>query len=487
MRGGYTPGKPPRRVSGGRAGGRFNINDFKTKGGKIDYNKVERALRLLAVGALGASGYNMSPTDVPLDAIKKVYETMRPNESIKLKGGDTRVGMQDHFEDGPVNPSVDEVAFKVSESTRNKLSGAVGYTAKIHKTHYEYGRRPTTAVRQYSRLNGYEQNKYLDTQFADTYDVGQLGRAELSQATGFNQKQAMVFADAHVSTADIVSQFALSSLESPQDKIERLYGYIRNFHTRYQIMNVGTYFPSKVKIKVYRPTRPNNSPLAAITSAFPTSTQFANDTASDALPLRYVFSGYTDTSRVAYGFMDPRVSLDNSIHFYRRFRHLKTFSKTLKPGDVWDFKAQIHCGSGVRLDLIKEIDDANNNSLVGDLYVIEHHGVMCEGVQNDDNTQSVIGTSPSWLQIRFEKGHESVRATQNQPGSFNPTAGGGIDDTLYLMRSFQQKDGQGSNTQRRINFNVGDIANKGGGAGTVYIPVVSDAIVDYAQERSEAN
>jgi len=478
-RGGFS-----NKITGGRAGGNFfDVNKFK-KNGKIDYNKVERALRMLAVGMLGAKGMNMEPGDVSLDTIKKVYDAIRPPQSMRA-GGRTQIGMQEASGSTPVNTGAEEVAFKTVDSVKNKLGGAAGYTAKIYRTHHTAGRRSTSTVKQYARLNGFEKGKFVDTQYDTEYSDG-AQRQALSLATGFNQKQVAVYRDMQVGVDDIYALYQMSgNYIRPEQKLERVYGFMRSFYTRVQLMNVGSYFNSHVKVKIYRPTSNLREAQPAITSALPSATQFSNDTGSDAIPLKYAMSGHTSVGGRSEGKIDPKASLSYSPEFDRRFRHVKTFSKTLSPGDMFDFTYEVQCGAGIRLDRIFELDASEPTAMLQDLIIIEHNGVMCEGVKEQLDIESFIGTSPSWLQVRFEKGYDAVRGSLSSPDAYGTD---GAQDQRFLVRSYVQKDNDEGVAVRRANFDVTDIVDKGTGvAGQLYIPVITDSVVDYAQDRSNAN
>lgn len=486
--GAFAAGNPSRRrpsTTRGRKGRDFDISKYKDKKGRINWVMVERAIRFLLKGALGAPG--MSDADISLSMVKKAYKTLSSNGSIDIKPG-VSVGMQSNYEEGPVNGGQSEVPYVVSETQQRKASGATGYASMIHKTRYEYGKKSTSTVNQYAKLNGTFMDWDFDTQFEAAYNQNTTGRDTLSRATGFNQKEAVTYDFAHRTALDLVNYFAFNSWKPAEDRKERIYGYVRKMCSEYKIMNAGSYFPSKVSVKIYEPTSNLRTISSAITTAFPTEAQFTGDLVSDALPLRYVFGGYSATEAAAFAYsgrMDPTATLSMSSAFDRRFKLVKSFRKTLRPGDVWDFSATNHCGAGVRLDQIAQIEqESAAAALVGNLIVIEHHGVPCEATSIPNAGESYYGTSPSYLQISFRRGLEFVRGSQvGLSDQQNTGSTGGLIDPGYQIRAFAEKPASStSNTDRRINFDAEQITDPAGG-GSVYIPVMADTTVQYAADR----
>jgi len=412
----------------------------------------------------------------------KLSDYLLPPAAVKVKN--TILGLVPSFDEGGILTSSKGSAFREINSERKRVGGSVNYETLIHKTNFEIGQPSTRSVNMLARLNGTEKRELFNTQVGGTFGANSVGRAELSFETGFNQKQTFCVKDLTPEIAEINALYEMGDYIYAENKRQRIYGLMRMLYSHLRVMNNGQYFRSKVKIHVLKPTRASSSFVVPVTTAFPNDTQFTNQSADGTIPHSDSFAAFIETPRVISALSSIRSSMYDSPNFRRNFEHVKTFTKTLAPGDVWDWKMETHLGPGARLDETRRIQDLNPDALLGYLVVIEHQGVPCEAVNDADRNESFIGTSPSFLQIEFNKGVEGVLASTTQADYNAVAAAGGVASGKFAIKVFTDNDASGPSS-KLINFNVGNVTEPGTGAGNIFIPVMTDTVVDYAGEAKD--
>lgn len=418
-------------------------------------------------------------------SLKDVANTvgkMKMPDSVTV--GKTVVGIMKESVSNAFNNGATEAPFRQSETSRARVGGSVNYAQKRYKTTCEVGKPSTKSVNQYALLNGTTTETNLDTRYDTQYAASTTNRNLLSLEAGFNQKQIASFFDMHVTVGDIHNGYDLDSLNYVQNKIQRLYGLTKYFFSEARIMNTGSFFNSKVKIKLYASKSFNNAVTNTLSVALPNQTEIDANTVGDSIPLKYALGGVQTTVVKTAGLVDPKVSLDESPEFAKAWEHARTFSKTLAPGEVWDWKLMHHCGSGFRLDVVKDRNDVNPAALMGYLIVIEHNGTMCEAVNQADQAESFIGTSPSWLQVEFKKGHQTVLESDPTFSATSTIGGVLVTPGRFQIKAYSATD-SGTLVDRITNFDINEITNRNEQATGVYIPVLSDSTINYAREASE--
>lgn len=446
--------------------------------GAFNKRNAEHIMKLLAAGALGAAG--VSPEN--LRHIDNFYNSVRGVNSIRI--GDGSVGMQGNFDQGTLNAGDTMVPFTEVDSVKRKRSAAMGYTTMVHKTKYHFGQPATRSVKQYARMNGTEKIDFVDTRYSPTYAPLTTARIQLSQTAGFNRKQVLTYGDAHFNATELMNLYDFTTWSPPENRIEWVYGLTTLMQSKYEIMNAGSYFPSKVTIKVYSPTSTERTVSSAILTGTPTQAEINANTPSDALALKYSLAGHQNNDGVQRAWIDPKASLDMSPEFDRRFKKVKQFSKTLQPGDVWEFDYNQHAGPGLRLDKLATIFEDSPFALVGNLVVIEHKGVPCEAVLNENKSNSFMGTSPSWIQVSFKKSIQLVKTAVQSLDAIDAGDEGGVKTRNYMIRAFSKQDGTDLLSNRIINYAVENIGEPDETGADIYIPVIANKVVEYARERS---
>jgi len=412
----------------------------------------------------------------------KLSDFLLPPAAVKIKNA--IIGIAPNFDEGGILSSTKGAAFRETNSERKRVGGSVNYQTLVHKTNFEIGQPPTRSVNMLARLNGTEKRELFNSQVGGTFGADSVGRDELSFETGFNQKQTFSVKDAIIGVGEMNALYEMGDYIFPENKRQRIYGLMQMIYSKIRIMNNGQYFRSKVKIHVLRPTRASTSFVLPLTTAFPNDTEFTNQSGDGTIPHSDAFAAFIETPRVASALSSVRSSVYDSANFRRNFDNVKTFTKMLAPGDVWDFDMSTYLGPGVRLDETKRIEIQNPNASLGYQILIEHQGVPCEAVNDADRNESFIGTSPSFLQLEMSRGVEGVLASTTQ-ADFNAVASaGGVVSGKYAIKVFTDNDAS-TPSSKLINYNVANVTEPGAGAGNVFIPVMTDTVVDYAGEAKD--
>lgn len=453
---------------------------------------VKRNLTMTAAMLLAASNGRKKTA---LKEVRRTWRDIEPPEEIEfnkgrsagvVKGIDTSL----YSAGGSSGRAATDVPFIRTDSKIRRYTGNIGQSQHRFRTNFVCGIPSTASIRQLARLNGSSDITVLDTQYSTEYSEGGSRRPNTQLAAGFNQKQIACYSDAHHTVKDLYDAYDLDNYSFAQNKLQRPYGLAQSIKTHYRILNAGTYFMNVVTIRMCAPRDPANRFHDAITNICPTPSEFSGSTPTNKLPIKYTLSGYTTAIGLTYGRVDPKATPMLSPEFNKHYETVKTFTKRLMPGEVWDFTCEQHLGSGIRLDELKQIHEEAPTAGFGYLYLIEHHGIPCEAVSQTALGTDFIGTSPSYLSVEFKRSYKAV--LQSDP-TYNQLANeGGIipnsaaNHQRLAIRAFTKKD-PGDITNRIVNFNLSEIGYKGEENTKVFIPAISDAWVGYADGAGEQN
>lgn len=383
---------------------------------------------------------------------------------------------------GSVNPGKDNIPFLERESAKKRFTGDGYQVGKVFTTNFETGIPTSKSIQTLAKLNGTTKLNVFNTQSTSFYREG-ADRSGLNSACGFNQKRVSIYSDIGFRSQDFYNIYNLSRWSNPERNNQRAYGLARYLENKVRVMNTGQYFRSKVKIHLFSPTHTRAPASTAITAIFPTVTEFDTDTQGDSIPLLKAFSPLQVRGQHFSGLCDPNTTITSAPDFARQYTLERTFTKSLAPGDVWDFTMKTNLGSGIRLDVARDSQFSNPQALENYLIVFEQMGSLCEGTLQSDDDTSYIGLSPSYLQFEFSKSIDLVVSSLNSETAtnFNNTEGGFISAN-YAVKTFTVAPS--SQFIKKVNYDESNVGPKGTVA-ELYIPVMSDKQVDYAGEKSK--
>jgi len=359
-----------------------------------------------------------------------------------------------------------------------------------HSTKFTTGNNIPKILKMVKKQNGALKRWLFDTTNQSGTDL--VTRNTLELRCGFNDKSLWILpAYAFVHSEDVQVQLDILLADRPSsNRLEKALAALEYVQTQIKLYNQSAYMGVKVKIYVFTNRDTGNynptTPVARLT-------QTLNQAAETSVPQRFIQEGVSAKDVTNFrewslkASMNPAVSWPiHSPYMRNNVTVVKTFSKTLEPGDQWVFDHKHFCGSGI--DIFALIDQINPTITaaydpIGYMYAIEVMGVPCEGVMfgNFDGTGPAepvthhLGSSPGYVQCDFRKGLQYIQRAQNSSDSID---GGGLNPSSRAHLRTQSWDPNTASTTSKENFvTAGNIIESGidtAIAGQMYIPVISD-------------
>lgn len=439
---------------------------FRKAAGRLGKTTLEEAYQIITDTGLPTS-WQVDPT--------RVIGTIMGAASEATGGGKSK------------QTFIDSESVTIGSSTANNGN----MSQRRYNTKFEVGRPSTRPVRNLARLNGTVKESIVDTISHPLFQLQQPGRRSLGIQAGFNQKALYVPGrQGHIRAGDIWEKYQLSNFFSPQDKLQTSYGMSLKLGRVCKIINTGRYFKAKVTIKLYRSSLVDFDQLNWFSAAITPQAEITAGTPVEGrIPLRYTFAYPESTaaeSRLAL--VDKRASLTHSDTWNENFDFVKSFSKTLAPGELWNYHEIMHLGPGINLNVLKQNVGAPDNPMQY-VMVIEAHGLPCVAERASGEEENFIGTSPCYIQTEWKTYHEYVNSS-TIPGSvtsdgYNQSANdGGTNTARPAIRSFTKRDTLDI-AEKTFNVSVDDLRDTDTNAdGQIFIPVMSDKTVQAAGPRS---
>jgi len=429
--------------------------------------------------------------------IEDLAATVESNSRFTVGGASIGVGMlTSAFLSGGQLESVG-----VEKETNKRLTGGNAIQlATQFKTKFEYGRRSSQAIRSMAAQNGTVSVNLINTETSTNFNEvdspgAALNRADLSKSYGFNQKLLLV--PGRFLTLSVRRALAIFGLD-PQARLneafntQQIYGMCMEERTRTRIMNTSTYFPTIIKyymvsVEGESKEQPSFHGLLRSIGQAGISTGVADDpnvdpTLTGRIPGIQQFSDIVQDSsannRVFNTLVvDPETSITGRADFRGAYSVMKTFTKKLMPGDVWELDITRHTGAGWDLSKMAVSSDASTEDgyAVSHYPLIECQGIPCECSKNTGDL-TYMGTSPGWIQTQFRTDtkfiNKPIQSISNVRG-VSPS---------YAIRAFVKNVASDTGSAvRKFNVSAANIGPPDGPAGNYYIPLVSDKEVKYAR------
>lgn len=292
------------------------------------------------------------------------------------------------------NNSKRKLNYAMLESLRNSDSGSL---AQQYIIRFKSGIPSSKSVTDAARTSG-----SIDFERFDTLKNMIDNRKDLESCFGFNQKRIDFLGCIFYPTVkDYNGYYGFSSFNPSPDSKVVPYGLAISEYSQLSIKNTNFYHGVKVKLHLVK---------------------ILDDDVSYHELFEKVFSA--DPKKPLPGAMDPIyqignhlksntkssviTTLDSSFSICANFRvHakiVKTFTKQLNPGDVFEFRHTTSCGPGIRIDVGKAFIStaAGGNQPSSYMYVVESFGLPCEGVRIKDKAK-FQGTCPGDLIYESKK------------------------------------------------------------------------------------
>lgn len=363
------------------------------------------------------------------------------------------------------------------------------------KTLFEAGKPSSKTINRLAQQVGTEKIVNFNSEAGVTPTI----RSEFACKWGFNQKLVKWFAANGIWTdAAIQEVFDPFSLlpETARDRTDRAYWSVKHFGMTYKLYNQNKFLKTKVKISLVS-LDTLKSADAAVQSLFTLDPLL--DQGNGAIPRALQYSGisYSVGSGMDSVLVDPKLgNWRKADNFTSQFKFVKSFTKVLEPGEVWEFDYRHHMGSGFRLDELLSRGDLGVPTNYTPLFlpIFEFSGLDCELSDSIDPTISYIGTSSGSVQMEVKRYAEIVKAESSTDDykNLDPDFDGYFSG-YWNLRVFQDEPvryvfGQ-SGPSSRFNIDYADIlrAGEAAAAGKYFIPVSTDLTIARGGKEAVAN
>jgi len=490
VRGGFSAGKPP---SGGRVGGKFPsrgkrrrpmrkpifTSGFKRKAKKWIGVAVRTGVPAMMAGLIADAG-NMSPEEVirAMSQIKKAMDAGLASKTGSKVATSETSDSQPFTSDAPL-----PIVMSPLTSRRITGSGNGEFNGVKLGTTIQVGRAPTRSVKTLGMLQGTFKQKVFSTisDYISTDAEDSSNRLSLNMQCGFNQT-AYIFPSYHIQNkmSTIRAFFAdIINIPDPNSNKDQVtYGLLTGADTIYKISNSNQYYPVKVMAHVVQHLDldyyPGIDVALAIFNLDPEVQQ------QGRMPIIYQYD-YPELKAATHAIVraSNNASLRMAPRFRKSFEIIASQGAKLNPGDVWELKMSELYGPGI--DLYKsELLPAFLPPTCS--VIFELRGVDCEAVQQDSVTPdgpigTYIGTSPGYINMETEVVIHGV-----QDGEALDPTGGGIGIKAATKTFTKQPL-----AVKPFNVEYDKVGQPGEVGKSVFIPVISDSEIRYANNVTEVD
>jgi len=290
----------------------------------------------------------------------------------------------------------------------------------VHKTNYHSGLRASKAVMMAKKMNGSGYRVLADSMI-DVVSVAD--RNIMTQGSGFNQKQyhiPPIQSQVPVRQIKDLIGYDLNVTQDTQN-FSRAYSDVINVKQQYMIKNSSLSLPLTLTIHLvkFKDRSVAQTSLNSIfVRTFYNSADWASGGGDDYTLVRkgyvpkylqhspVIYTGDGTMQSAAVTVSNKLKSLSYSPNFRFGCNVVESFTKTLPPGDYWNFSHTHHCGSGIDIEAIFRTTNA--------------------GVETESLGDNVVGDSenlPFTYGVIFEAKGRTVEA-------YEVTAGAGLNTYL---------------------------------------------------------
>lgn len=376
-----------------------------------------------------------------------------------------------------------------THETKSKSQSSHVREGQVIKTFFETGKPSSSSVIRNNKQNGTKTVTLLDSRLATFNSVG---RGFLSQKFGFNQRKYFIYnSTTYNRLADLNTLYSVDSkVTSNLDRWDiSVYGNIEWMKQNFTVTNTNSFLDVEMKVHWCTCSNPSINPYVTFQNSFNPS--WPADPAFDKTglyPDNLTFSPRTGSGGESSVLVDPyKGSLNSSDIFENEISIRKTFTKRLRPGDVWDFQHKHNMGSGCRLDIINTIykdgiNSENDGTPVSLFPVFEIKGRLVDAYNSSNTGLRYTGTAPGGIQMEFFKTAKVGMANMD-----NYVATGGTYNTQLLgTRTYIAANPGPAATDALFNIDVNKIIDVNGtpAVDKYIIPVTSDSNKEYATAGS---
>lgn len=381
----------------------------------------------------------------------------------------------------------------IKTETVTKVAGANQINPyHVFTTNLTIGRPNSRGLKLMAKLFGTRH-----TQPANTITQSWPGsetRAALKQDYGWNQKLFFQVRKGMFSTDDMQLFYNLDTYKSPSNSLQRNYAAILDTGVNWKITNSNRFLPVIATAYIIRPRDYERSRwqelmtsifqgTIAAGSEFVQSPDLSTQ-APNKVPIIHQLNSVSQDLITSKCLAGTRCRPAYAEEFKEKYAVVEKVSKKLLPGDIWNFNYKRTYRSGI--DLAKHfrlVNSSNANfDTTTDCYTLwTFNGTPVEIVQESSNDRW-IGTAPGKVTLELNSFVDYIPnpdQTIVQSGDF----GGLVSDNANFqgaVRIFSSRTGN----DRRYNVNFDVIGDPATAGNTHYIPITTDASVQYAARNS---
>ena len=353
------------------------------------------------------TGQKLKPLDAVDTAMRSSESKLRNQERDNSGSGVGKKG------GGFLTIAVGSSLMGLANHGKERLAGAVQQSKRkmsedsmVHIIRFHVGRRSTSSVRQAANLYG-SNNLQISNSLSEVRKPED--RKSLSKSFGFNQKSIdFLSAPFFISVRDYLNLYQIMEWNVPPYGRRVAYGLAQQEYSNIRIRNSNSYHKIKFKVHVVKILDDDVTSQMLFDKTFnksPSSQDLGTIPKVYQITEKPKVDNYVN-SMLTYRGCSPAMS----ANFKTQAKIVKTFSKTLSPGDTLDFRMTHHLGPGIRLDVARAYMTTSRKGLQPSGYfpIIEAEGTPCEGQELE--TGSIYqGSCPGWYNYEYTTGIKAVK------------------------------------------------------------------------------
>lgn len=274
-----------------------------------------------------------------MDAASRILSLMgTPSEIIAAR---VVIGIIENAANSLANNSAVNLPFHYQNSSLDVDN------TKIHIVRFNVGRNSTKSVKSAESIHGVTKLQ-ISNSLSECQDLE--SRKYLSRSFGFNEKSIDFLGTKFYTVVnDYEAIYSIKNYRLPVYGARVPYGLVKEEFSNVRIRNSNTYHRLKFKINIIK-IIDDDLGMSGLYGKVVNELAVKQD--FGALPVVYQISDREKTKSFPYVrsvLCHYGVSLKKSSNFLTQAKLVKTFTKTLNPGDTFDFRMTHHMGPGIRI------------------------------------------------------------------------------------------------------------------------------------------
>ena len=279
---------------------------------------------------------------------------------------DIHSGLIDNGYEGASNGEHGSIPF----TSKSEDSSLGKNDARYYKTHIHVGKPSHGRIKNIQSGAFVETIERLTCSSSEDY-LNHKDRNKLNFKCGFNEKGfAFLMEDTYFSIKDFYDLFRIKKnyqkeLESNDDGKKDIYGCVLNTKHKFKLKNRMEYFTGHIKIHLIKILDLETDVRELIEEITHNSKTESVDK-SGKIPVNQQYSDpdlSTKENKLSIDFVSSlNCNLKLSTRFKERAKIVKSWSRTLGPGSIWEFNLTHHYGRGIHLNKIYDIEKRKEKS-----------------------------------------------------------------------------------------------------------------------------